>query len=45
MGWYLVPEFDTFSSHLGDNPFAGSKTQSAGKVSVKLPADEWLCKS
>ena len=27
-----------------DNPFAGPKLQTPGKVSVNLPIDEWLCK-
>ena len=27
-----------------DNPFAGSCVQPTGKVSVKLPVDDWLCK-
>ena len=27
-----------------DNPFAVSRTQPTGKVSVKLPVDDWLCK-
>ena len=26
-----------------DNPFAGPKLQTPGKVSVNLPTDEWLC--
>ena len=44
MGWHQVLDFDTSSSSLDDNPFAGSRTLPTGKVSVKLPADEWLCK-
>ena len=39
MGWHKVPEFETVSSS-DDNPFAGSRVQPTGKVSVKLP----LCK-
>ena len=27
-----------------DNPFAGSRVKATGKLSVKLPVDEWLCK-
>ena len=29
---------------MDDNPFAGSRVKTTGKVSVKLPVDEWLCK-
>ena len=43
MGWQKIPDFDT-SSSLEDNPFAGSRTQPTGKVSLKLPAADWLCK-
>ena len=42
MGWHNIPEFDRFSSS-DDNPFASSRVQPTGKVSVKLPVDEWLC--
>ena len=42
MGWHDIPEFDRVSSS-DDNPFAGSRVQPTGKVSVKLPVDEWLC--
>ena len=43
MGWHKVPEFDSVSSS-DDNPFAGSHVQPTGKVSVKLPVDDWVCK-
>ena len=43
MGWLKVPEFESVSSS-DDNPFAGSRVQPAGKVSVKLPVDDWLCR-
>ena len=43
MGWHNIPEFDRVSSS-DDNPFAGSRVQPTGKVSVKLPVDEWLCR-
>ena len=43
MGWHKVPEFESVSSS-DDNPFAGSHVQPTGKVSVKLPVDDWLCK-
>ena len=44
MGWSQVPGFDISSSFLDDNPFVGSRSQPASKVSVKLPAVEWLYK-
>ena len=44
MGWHQVQEFDSNASSEDDNPFAGTKTQPTGKVSVKLQSDEWLCK-
>ena len=34
MGWKQVPEFESLSSSLDDCPFAGTKTQATGKVSV-----------
>ena len=42
MGWHQIPDFDSSSSSLDDNPFAGSQTQPTGKVSIKLSADDWL---
>ena len=44
MGWHQIPDFDSPSSSMDDNPFAGSRTQPTGKVSIKLPADDWLCR-
>ena len=38
MGWHQIPEFDSVSS-ADDNPFAGSRVQPTGKVSLKLPVD------
>ena len=43
MGLHQVPEFDSSPSSLDDNPFANTRTQHCGKVSVKVPVDEWLC--
>ena len=43
MGWHNVPEFESVLSS-DDNPFAGSRVQPTGKVSVKLPVDDWLCR-
>ena len=39
-----MPEFESSASLLDDNPFASTRTQPTGKVSIKLPADEWLCR-
>ena len=44
MGLHQIPDFDSSSSSLDDNPFAGSQTQPTGKVSIKLQADDWLCR-
>ena len=44
MGWDQVPEFDLSSSAQDDNPFAGARSQLPGKVSVKVPVDDWLCR-
>ena len=43
MGWHQIPEFSSVSSS-DDNPFAGSRGQPTGNVSVKLPVDDWLCR-
>ena len=43
MNWHKVPEFKTVST-ADDNPFAGARVRPTGKVSVKLPVDDWLCR-
>ena len=43
MRWNQVPEYDSSSSSLDDNPFADKRTQHTSKMSVKVPVDEWLC--
>ena len=43
MRWHKITEFDSVSSS-DDNPFAGSRVQPTGKVSVKLSVDDWLCR-
>ena len=43
MDWHQIPEFDIVSS-TDDNPFAGSRVKPTGKVSVKLPVEDWLCR-
>ena len=44
MNWHKVPEFETVSSTADDNPFAVARVRPTGKVSVKLPVDDWLCR-
>ena len=42
MKWHKIAEFETVSSAADDNPFAGARVHPTGKVSVKLPVDDWL---
>ena len=44
MGWSHIPELDSTASTSDDNPFAGPKTVTPGKVSVKMPTEDWLCR-
>ena len=44
MGWSNIPEMDSTASNSDDNPFAGPKTVTPGKVSVKMPTEDWLCR-
>ena len=44
MGWSHFPEVDSTAATSDDNPFARPKTVTSGKVSVKMPTEEWLCK-
>ena len=39
-----IPELDNTTATSDDNPFAGPKTVTPGKVSVRMPTEEWLCK-
>ena len=43
MGWSHISDVDTATSTADVDPFGGPKLQAAGKVSVKMPTDEWLC--
>ena len=45
MNWHHIPDYDNSAASMDDNPFAGSRVKTTGKVSVKLPVDEWLCKN
>ena len=44
MGWHQIPDFDSSSSSLDDNPFASPWAQPTRKVSIKIPANDWLCR-
>ena len=44
MGWSHIPEVDNSTATSDDNAFAGPKTVTPGKVSIKMPPEEWLCK-
>ena len=44
MNWNHIPDMDTTLASAGDNPFAAPKIQPAGKISVQLPTDDWLCR-
>ena len=40
MNWHHIPDYDNSAASMD----AGSRVKTTGKVSVKLPVDEWLCK-
>ena len=42
-GWRHIPDMDNTTSSAEDNPFTGPKSQPAGKVSVCMSSDDWLC--
>ena len=44
MNWEHIPDIDSGDTTSEDNPFAGPKVHTPGKVSVNLPTDEWLCR-
>ena len=44
MNWNHIPDMDTTLASSEDNPFAAPKIQPAGKISVQLPTDDWLCR-
>ena len=44
MNWDHIPDIDSGATTSEDNPFAGPKVHTPGKVSVNLPTDEWLCR-
>ena len=44
MAWNDIPEFRLCFQFTGWQPFYGSKVSHTGKVFVKVPVDEWLCR-
>ena len=44
MGWSHIPELDSTATTSDDNPFAGPKTVAPGKVSVRMPTEDWVCR-
>ena len=35
MGWHQIPDYDNSAASMDDNPFAGSRVKTTGKVSGK----------
>ena len=45
LGWSHIPdfEFSVADGNRSNNPWKGKHPRKSGKVSVELPADDWLC--
>ena len=46
LGWTHIPDFEPAvgdTDNRSDNPWKGKHPRRTGKVSVELPADDWLC--
>ena len=45
LGWSHIPDFELSASDgdCSDNPWKGKHPRKTGKISVELPADDWLC--
>ena len=45
LGFTHIPDFEASTSDhdRSDNPWKGKHPRKSGKVSVELPADDWLC--
>ena len=45
LGWSHIPdiEFSASDGDRSDNPWKGRHPRKTGKISVELPADDWLC--
>ena len=44
MGWSNIPDMDSATTGSDNNPFSGPKVSVPGKISVKVPTEDWLCK-
>ena len=44
MGWTHIPDLEFSPQSRTDNPWAGHRSQPVGKISVDLPAEDWLCR-
>ena len=44
MGWTHIPDLEFSPQSRTDNPWAGHRSQSVGKISVDLPPEDWLCR-
>ena len=44
MGWSNIPDTDSATTGSDNNPFSGLKVSVPGKISVKMPTEDWLCK-
>ena len=44
MGWTHILDMDNSSSAADENPFQAPKWQPLGRIIVKLPRDECLCR-
>ena len=45
LGWAHIPDFEysAIDGNRCDNPWKGKHPRKMGKISVELPADDWLC--
>ena len=45
MGWNFIPDFelDNRGTESSNNPWKGKNHKKTGKMSVEIPADDWLC--
>ena len=45
LGFTQIPDFEASTGDYdhSDNPWKGKHPRKSGKVSVELPADDWLC--
>ena len=45
LGWMHIPDFEASAGNMdrSDNPWNGKHPRMTAKVSIELPADDWLC--